>query len=129
MTNPVIILGASENAERYSYKATQMLLEYDYSVYLIGHKSGMIFNHTIHSLEESQHAALQPQIITLYVGPKNQSIYIDHILTWKPRYVIFNPGTENKAFEDLLTKHHIEPILACTLVMLKTGEFKALNSI
>jgi hypothetical protein len=37
--------------------------------------------------------------------------------------VIFNPGTENPAFEDFLTEKGIEPIEACTLVMLATGQY------
>jgi hypothetical protein len=37
--------------------------------------------------------------------------------------VIFNPGTENQEFEEMLSNNGIEPIEACTLVMLRTGQY------
>ncbi|HCY90619.1 MAG TPA: CoA-binding protein, partial [Chitinophagaceae bacterium] len=36
---------------------------------------------------------------------------------------IFNPGAENPELEDLLTAQGIQPIEACTLVMLSTGQY------
>jgi hypothetical protein len=45
------------------------------------------------------------------------------ILDLKPNRVIFNPGTENPEFEKMLKDSNIEPIEACTLVMLRTNQF------
>jgi hypothetical protein len=61
--------------------------------------------------------------VTLYVSPQRQSEYFDYVANLKPRRVIFNPGTENPAFENYLTEKSIEPIEACTLVMLATGQY------
>ena len=61
--------------------------------------------------------------ITLYVGPKNQSLYHDYILKINPQRVIFNPGTENQELEDLLRSKGIEVVENCMLVMLSKGEF------
>ena len=61
--------------------------------------------------------------VSVYLNPENQTEYVNQILKLKPQRVIFNPLAENKPFEELLTKSAIEPIEACTLVMLKTGEF------
>ncbi|NLI29998.1 MAG: CoA-binding protein, partial [Nitrospiraceae bacterium] len=45
------------------------------------------------------------------------------ILRIKPFRVIFNPGTENPAAYGPLRSAGIEPLEACTLVMLSTGQF------
>jgi hypothetical protein len=37
--------------------------------------------------------------------------------------VIFNPGTENEGFSNILKNEGIETISACTLVMLRTNQF------
>jgi uncharacterized protein len=37
--------------------------------------------------------------------------------------VVFNPGTENPDFEQKLEEAGIEALEACTLVMLRTGQY------
>ena len=37
--------------------------------------------------------------------------------------VIFNPGAENEEFVKLLEEHKIEPVIACTLVMISINEY------
>ena len=61
--------------------------------------------------------------ITLYIGPQNQPDYYNKIIHLNPKRVIFNPGTENYEFENLLLKNNIKAIEACTLVMLSTNQF------
>ncbi|MGL5730726.1 MAG: CoA-binding protein [Bacteroidales bacterium] len=41
----------------------------------------------------------------------------------KPRRVIFNPGTENDTFEEMLTENGIEAMEACTLVLLASKQY------
>ena len=53
----------------------------------------------------------------------NQPEWYDYIISLKPARVIFNPGTENPEFENLLRKNDIEPVEACTLVMLSIGNY------
>ena len=70
----------------------------------------------------------QPEIsdvdtITLYIGPDHQPEWYNYLIGLKPRRIIFNPGTENREFEQLAIKNGIEPIEACTLVMLRTGQY------
>lgn len=62
--------------------------------------------------------------VTLYIGPQNQHVYADYIRQLKPRRVIFNPGAENPTLEAELQKVGIEPIEACTLVMLSVGNYE-----
>jgi hypothetical protein len=40
-----------------------------------------------------------------------------------PRRVIFNPGTESAPLQQALDEAGIEWLEACTLVMLRTGQF------
>ena len=61
--------------------------------------------------------------VTLYVGPQRQPAYYDYILSLKPRRVIFNPGTENEEFYKILKDNNIEAEVACTLVLLGTGQY------
>lgn len=116
---PTLVLGATPNPDRYAYKATVMLRDYGHEVILYGIKQGEIAGITIHN------TAPQTEVdtVTLYVGPQNQPPYYNYILSLKPRRVIFNPGTENPEFENLLKQHNIEPIIACTLVMLTTHQY------
>jgi hypothetical protein len=62
--------------------------------------------------------------VTLYVGPKNQPEYYDYIIGLNPNRVIFNPGTENPEFIQKLKATGIYPEVACTLVLLATGQFE-----
>ena len=61
--------------------------------------------------------------VTLYVGPQRQVGLFEQIIALRPRRVIFNPGTENPGEYEQLRAAGIEPIEACTLVMLRTNQF------
>lgn len=61
--------------------------------------------------------------VTLYIGPHLQPQYYNYILETKPKRVVFNPGTENQELEALLESNGIEPVEACTLVLLSTGQY------
>jgi uncharacterized protein len=115
-----LVIGASENEERYSNKAIKMLTQHNIPHVAIGIKEGKVAETTI--------ATGQPKFedldtITLYVGPKNQPEYFDYILSLEPKRVIFNPGTENEAFYELLDNNNIEVMEACTLVLLTTHQY------
>ena len=59
----------------------------------------------------------------MYLGASNQKQYYDYILTLHPKRIIFNPGAENDELSEMAKKNGIEPIEACTLVMLSTGQY------
>jgi predicted CoA-binding protein len=61
--------------------------------------------------------------ITLYLNPKNQVEYYDYIMSLRPKRIIFNPGTENDELIKKAEENHIQPVIACTLVMLSTGQY------
>jgi predicted CoA-binding protein len=115
-----LVVGASPNTDRYSYLATEMLKEYKHPVYAFGLKKGMINGTEINTVWPVNE---EFDTVTLYVGPQNQADYFDKVVGLKPKRVIFNPGTENKEFENLLIQNNIKPTEACTLVMLRTNQF------
>jgi predicted CoA-binding protein len=61
--------------------------------------------------------------LTVYVGPKHIGALIDDIVRLKPKRVILNPGTESDELKTALGKHNIPFLEACTLVLLKTGQY------
>jgi uncharacterized protein len=113
-----VVIGASENPERYSNMAVQKLIKYGHPTKAIGVKNGHIGNTLIQTqLEVFENV----DTVTLYVGPNNQNGYFNYIVSLQPKRVIFNPGTENDELQALLTQHNIFFIEACTLVMLGNG--------
>ena len=121
MKTPVtLVLGASPNPDRYSFLATNLLHEKKHAVYPFGIKKGMIGELSIKN-EWPENGSIDT--VTLYVGPAGQVEYYDAILNLAPRRIIFNPGTENPDLQALAHKNGIATIEACTLVMLKTGQY------
>lgn len=115
-----LIIGATPNPSRYAYCAAHMLKEKGHDIVNVGIKSGQVAGVKIEKPGETHHDI---HTITLYIGPDVQADYYDYILKTNPSRVIFNPGTENHALEKLLVENAIEPLEACTLVMLSTGQF------
>ena len=115
-----LVVGATENRERYANRAARSLLQRGHAVELLGLREGTIDGHPI----RTGHPDL-PDIdtVTLYVGPRSQPALYNYIHQLKPRRVIFNPGAENPAFAQQLRNDGIEPIDACTLVMLSVGTY------
>ncbi|MDY0090019.1 MAG: CoA-binding protein [Flavobacteriaceae bacterium] len=115
-----LVLGASENPERYSNKAVNSLLSKKHEVVAIGSKSGKIQEVMIVTEQENFEDI---DTVTLYLNPKRQIEYYDYIVNLKPRRVVFNPGTENPEFYEILHRNNIETEVACTLVLLSTGQY------
>lgn len=120
MKTKTLIIGASINPDRYAYKAAERLLKHGHDIYLLGARVGELFSHSIVTEPLPYNDV---DTVTLYVGVANQPGYYEYVVSLKPRRVIFNPGTENPAFEALLRSNGIEPVEACTLVLLATGGF------
>jgi len=116
-----LVIGASENPERYSNKAIHALISHNHEVVAIGLRPGEVAGVTF---DAEKKAFENIDTVTLYVGPQNQPDYYNYILNLKPRRVIFNPGTEKPEFISTLQKSGIYPEIACTLVLLATGQFE-----
>jgi predicted CoA-binding protein len=116
-----LVIGASENPERYSNKAIRALLSHNHEVLALGLKKGSVEGVSFHT-EKIQFEDIDT--VTMYVGPQNQPEYYSYIIGLKPRRVIFNPGTENPTFITKLQAAGIYSEIACTLVLLATGQYE-----
>ncbi len=117
---PTVVIGASPNSDRYSYKATISLQQHQQSVFPIGIRSGQINGLDIITDKPSLENI---DTVTLYVGPDNQGPWMDYIFSLKPKRIIFNPGTENPEFEAVAESKGIEVLEACTLVLLSINKY------
>ncbi len=115
-----LVIGASENPERYSFLAVKKLTAKGHPVVALGNKKGKI-DATIIETEKISFENIDT--ISLYLNPGFQKQYYDYILSLHPKRIIFNPGTENDELVALAQKKGIETLEACTLVMLSTGQF------
>lgn len=115
-----VVIGASEDPNRYAYKATVALQRKGHEVVPVGIVDGEINGIKIINGKPAIEAV---DTVTMYVGPKNQPFWYDYVIGLKPKRVVFNPGAENPEFEKLLQQNKIETLEACTLVMLSIGNY------
>ena len=115
-----LVLGASENAERYSYLAIVALRKKEHPVWAVGKKAGQVLDVPIHTTLST---TLTIDTITLYLNPAHQEAYYESIVALRPRRIIFNPGTENPVLATLANQLGIITQEACTLVLLQTGQY------
>ncbi len=115
------VIGASPKQERYSYKAIQLLAQKGHNPIPVAkiHKE-ILKKKAYPTLSEIPHRI---DTATIYLGAQRQEPVIKEILKIKPKRVIFNPGAENKEVYESLKQAGIEPIEACTLVMLRTDQY------
>ena len=115
-----LVLGASDNPSRYSYLAIQRLRNHGHPVVGIGKKYAKVADVNITTEREPINGV---DTVTLYLSPQHQQQYYDYILSLKPKRIIFNPGAENEQLVALARKNNIQPVEACTLVLLATGQY------
>ena len=117
----VAVLGASNKPDRYSYKAVMLLKEKGHTPYPVHPTLPAVDG--IPVFASLCHVPVSLDVVTLYLGPANQVNVAEDIVQSRPRRVIFNPGAENPEFAEQLRATGIEALNACTLVLLKTGQF------
>lgn len=115
-----LVIGASENPDRYSYKAIISLLKHHQPVEAIGQRAGAIGEVQFNT---AQIPFTDIDTVTLYINQNTQKEYYSYIQSLHPKRVIFNPGTENPEFYLMLQEAGINYIEACTLVLLSTGQY------
>jgi hypothetical protein len=117
---PTVIIGASDHSNRYSYLAANRLVAFGHTIFPLGIRQGRVAGTDIIN---SRPPLQGIDTVTLYINPSRQPDWYGYIIGLSPRRVIFNPGTENDAFADLLRASGIEALEACTLVLLSTGQY------
>jgi uncharacterized protein len=115
-----LVLGASDNPERYSYLAINRLRTKGHPVVAIGRKAVTVADVMIDTKAEHYK---EIDTVTMYLGPTHQKEYYDYLLSLHPKRIIFNPGAENSELAELAKNNGIHALEACTLVLLSTGQF------
>lgn len=119
MPGLTVIIGASQDTSRYAYKAADMLSKACIPFEPVGMRQGMVFDKPIHI---DRPIFEQVDTITLYVGPANQAAWKSYMFDLNPRRIIFNPGTESDLIQEA-EQRGIQAEVACTLVLLSTGQY------
>lgn len=120
MSKKTLVMGASENIQRYSNMAIKKLRQFEHEVVAQGLREGEVDGI---SIDRELIPYEDIDTVTLYLNPKNQEAYYNYILNLKPNRVIFNPGTENPEFYKKLKNENIAFEEACTLVLLNTKQY------
>jgi len=115
-----LVIGASNNPERYSYLAVNRLRDAGHPVVAIGLKPVQVADITVETEKKPFDGV---DTVTLYLNPARQKDYYDYILSLHPSRIIFNPGAENEELKALAKQNGIQTMEACTLVLLSTGQF------
>lgn len=118
----VAVVGASTDTSRYSYKALEMLEQYGHRPIPVHPKLDEIRGHrVVRDLKELRGQKIDT--VTVYVNPSISELYQKDIIDLQPKRVIFNPGAENPKLYKSFTDKGIHVEEACTLVLLRTGQF------
>lgn len=115
-----LVFGASLKPNRYSNIAIHRLLENNIKTLAFGLRAGKV--NTV-QIKTNLNNFENINTITLYMNPTRQREYYYQIIGLEPKRVIFNPGTENPEFYKLLREEGIAVEVACTLVLLATGQY------
>jgi len=117
----VAVLGASPKPARFANQAIRLLQALDYRITPVHPRFDVIEGLAVtHALRE---IAEPVDTLTLYVGPQLLEPQTEAIIALRPLRVVFNPGTESPAVQERLDDAGIDWLEACTLVMLRSGQF------
>ncbi|MFN8274370.1 MAG: CoA-binding protein [Flavobacteriaceae bacterium] len=115
-----LVLGATTKEDRYANRAIHALINHNHPVMAIGQQTGEVAGVKI---QTKMVPVKNIDTVTLYLNPRNQREYYNYIIEAEPKRVIFNPGTENPEFYQLLKSNNISVEEACTLVLLATNQY------
>jgi len=118
----VVILGLSDDIERYSYLAYKRLLNNGYTD-LVGvtprkiELPDIVVVNSLSGVERPVHT------LTVYLSAEKLNLLIDQIIDLQPERIILNPGTENLTLKIKAQANNIDVVEGCTLVLLGTNQF------
>jgi predicted CoA-binding protein len=117
----VVVLGASPKRERYSNMAQRLLMEIGCTVIPVNPGQSEIEGVPVtRNLSDIPGSV---DTVTMYVSPDVSEKLTSELIRLKPQRVIFNPGTESPTLQATLEKSGIAVQEACTLVLIRTGQW------
>ncbi len=120
MSKKTLVIGASLKDSRYSNFVIHRLVDKNHEVVAIGLREGNISGVEVQTELKNFNDI---DTVTLYLNPQRQDSYYEYVIALHPERVIFNPGTENPEFYQILRKANIKVEVACTLVLLSTNQY------
>ena len=120
MKKKTLVFGASTRRDRYSNLAINRLNNHNIEVVAFGLREGEVAGV---SIDTDLMPYTEIHTITLYMNPDRQKSYYEYLMNLNPERIIFNPGTENPEFQNLLKQKEIHFEEACTLVLLGTNQY------
>jgi predicted CoA-binding protein len=117
----VAVIGASDKADRYSYQAVKLLGEKGHQVYPVHQRIKTIEGMPVFASIKDVPEAIDT--VSMYVAADISNGLATDILQSNPKRIIFNPGAENPKLAHEAQAKGIKTLDACTLVMLRTGQF------
>jgi predicted CoA-binding protein len=121
MEKITLVLGASPDPSRFSYRAIKSLQRRNIPVIAIGRKE--IDSGSLRIRKGMPSDTGMVHTVTLYMNASHQKEYYNYIFSLNPKRIIFNPGTKNPELSKLAIERGIEVVDECMLVMLNTGKF------
>jgi predicted CoA-binding protein len=121
----VAVLGASNDPSRYAYMAMSLLMEKGHEAIPVHPRETEVCGQKVWpNLAALADAGQKVDTVTMYVGHALSDKLEGDLLKLAPRRVIINPGAENPRLEKVLEAKGMEVVHACTLVMLRVGNFE-----
>ena len=120
MKKKTLVFGASNRSIRYSNMVISKLVGFGYDAVAYGLRGGEVLGININT-ELKLYKDIDT--VTLYLNSEKQKEFYNHIISLRPKRVIFNPGTENPEFYQLLKDNNIDFEVACTLTLLTTNQY------
>lgn len=117
----VVVLGASDKAHRYSYKAIKLLQQHGHKIIPVHPKLTTLDGLSV--IEKLADIQEPVDTITLYIGSDRSKVLVDEVIALKPKRVIFNPGSESDLLVQKLSQAGIPFIHDCTIIMLESNQF------
>jgi predicted CoA-binding protein len=118
----MVILGLSTDPDRYSHMAMKLLQQHGFR-HIIGVNPSLSDVEGVKVVPTVEDVPERPHTLTVYVNPKRLEPMIPGILKMNPKRIILNPGTESRSLIQAAEAKGIEVDRACTLVMLRAGQF------
>lgn len=108
----VLVFGYSDNPERYSHMAFELLKQFEHRPVAFNPRS-----------DDPSKLEKEFDTLTLYVNPEIHRKFSAVIDQLRFRRIIFNPGTEDAELIKKYRDKGVEVEIGCTLVMLRTDQF------
>lgn len=118
----IAILGLSDDPQRYSHQAKELLQKNGYEN-LVGVHPKLKDVEGVRVVPRLEDLPGRPHTLTVYLSPDKLEPLIPAILKLNPQRIILNPGTESQKLIDAARTQGIPLEEACTLVLLRTRQF------